>query len=261
MTPLKLPFQYNNKIVVDMNVQGILFLQQSKPSEAISWFQRGLVTLLESIDKESTGAGSNGELISCDKAFSCQHVIGDRETLQESGILCSIALPGCVSAVNDDVFVLFNRALHLPSEVDEMMARSNFYHHLLSVVLTYNIGLAHHLAGLHNGSTPLLSRGFDFYSMAYAALTEQSKHLQGPSDFLNLAFLALANNIGHIHAHFRCFNETAIYCDQVSHRLVSELRTSRTIGAAYSISDEDYQLFFMNACFFQKSTLASAPAA
>jgi hypothetical protein len=97
--------------------------------------------------------------------------------------------------------------------------------------------------------------------MAYAALTEQSKHLKGPSDFLNLAFLALANNIGHIHAHFMNLKETSIYCDQVSLRLVSELRTSPTIGAAYTISDEDYQLFFLNACFFRHSTLLSAPAA
>jgi hypothetical protein len=241
MTPLKVPFHYNNKIVVDMNVQGVLFLQQSKPSEAISWFQRGLVTLLETIDKESTGAGSNGELT-------------NREAQHESGILCSVALPGSISAVNDDVFALFNRALHLPSEVDEMTESSNLYYHLLSVVLTYNIGLANHLAGLRNGSTPLLTRGLDFYSMAYAALIEQSKHLEGTSDFLNLAFLALANNIGHIHAHFRSFEETSIYCDQVSLRLLSERRT-------YTMSSEDYQLFFLNALFFRQSTHASAPAA
>jgi hypothetical protein len=162
--------------------------------------------------------------------------------------------------MHDDVFILFHRALHMPSKVEVSLTWNyEFYSQILSGVLIYNMGLAHHLAGIQNGNSWVLSSALEFYLMAYSTIRGQIKFLRGKYNGLNLGLMAISNNAGHIYAHSRSFTEAGICNDELSACLATVL-SSHTNGIP-SLSDEEYKVFFLNICFFKESWLGSAPAA
>jgi hypothetical protein len=88
-------------------------------------------------------------------------------------IVFSVALSqeGSISATkHDEIFSLFNRALHIHLKKIDVDGSDDFYGHLVSAVLTYNVGLTLHLSGLESGDSQLVSRGLlYFYSMAHGS--------------------------------------------------------------------------------------------
>lgn len=177
-------------------------------------------------------------------------------------MLSTVVINNYCSEANDDIFMLFNRALVLSEDMDGLEEYAAFYLNLLSVMITYNVGLAYQLAGLQSkGHEAALTRGFDFYSLAYLDLSENDS-LSGCREntgILSLLYSALVNNIGHFHAHSRRIQEAGICTKELQYCL-------RSFGLPVTedsliLSRKDYDIFFLNTCFFWISEIASAPAA
>jgi len=198
----------------------------------------------------STCASSKEPSIACCKL--------DRKKLIDSIPLSETRFP----SVNNEVFYLFNRSLHLQlDEEDDLEGKDEIYSHLLSSVLTYNVGITHHLAGLQKGDSQLLTRALEFYSLVYATLTEQSDWLRKFQSSLDFCLLALANNIGHIHAYFHCFTKAGYCRDDISCRLLAISRSSLLPDFGSLVSPEEYRVLYLNVHFFRESELAYAAAA
>jgi hypothetical protein len=250
------------------NLMGVLLMQQGKQHEAISFFHRGMETLLPGGQEKAaahdgtTSPTTNGDL-SRPRHFHQPHMKQNscKQITRSKHIVFSLALfeGSAASSVHDDVFVLFNRALHIHSEIpEEMVQTSGLYSRLMSAVLLYNVGLAHHLLGLQTSDSHVLLRSLEYYSMAYKTFSDvQVKSMGEKPNFLALGFMALANNMGHVHAHFLNFARTDT-CNRQLSLLLSSLHSAKE--APY-LSDEEFAVFFQNLSFFKESVLLSAPAA
>lgn len=235
--------------VVDANVKGIMSMQQGMYVEALASFHEGLSTLMEQV--RTTPDSSRF------KSSKSMESMGHND-LSDKKIISSIELPaGNHSVFDDEVFSLFNRALHLRFDEDDIEGNEELYFHLLTAILSYNVGLAHHLCGLQTGESKVVERGLDFYSMVYSSLTKRKDYLEAYPTSINLCLLALVNNIAHIHAHFRRFKATAICNDEITFRLSVLLSPFSHI----SVFDEDYKIFFLNVSLYTSSDTLSAPAA
>lgn len=234
---------------VDSNVHGILKMQQGKYLEAMTWFHTGLMAVM---NEKPVEFGPAMELL----VFQTSEEQLNKKC--HCGILRSVALEEDLPDVHDDVFSIFKRALHLPSEALCLSKSSELFGEILSGVLAYNIAIAHHLMGLQTGSSRCLTQGFEYYSMAYTTFAVQKKQ-SGIDALIDLGLLASTNNMGHILAFFRCFSETSVCSDDLSTRLAA--MASSPENHVQSIMDEEYKVFFLNACFFRESVFIAAPSA
>jgi hypothetical protein len=82
----------------------------------------------------------------------------------------------------------------------------------------------------------------------------ENTSLRETSNDLALGFLAVVNNIGHVHANIRCFEEAGVCRNDLSFRLSA-------VPAAPILSEAEAQVFILDACFFRKTQLVSTPAA
>lgn len=243
---------------VELNVKGIVELQQAKNNEAIQTFYSGLRLLHANV---KSSHDSNAGITGCHcKSLGCHLTHGN-----EGKQLYSMALPNQddLAAAHDDFFSLFNRALHLSLDNIPVTGVPLVYCHFLSGILLYNIGLSHHLEALKKGGSKMLSRALDFYTMSHVTLTtEQScPQLRGRcADLQNFLLMSLVNNMGHIHAYFRNIDEAKICGGELCKRL-SPLVCGYDGRPAVSNDDDEYRVFFLNVCFFSESELSSAPAA
>jgi hypothetical protein len=251
--------------VLDMNAQGVLLMQISKFAEAIPFFRRGLETLSSNKGIENASECPTGEARFCEIIDYLHHrpripstqvnELLEKGEKQQGRLLSSVALLDDDAAVHDDIFMIFRRALNMPLAVEIGLARNNEVHkEILSGVIIYNVGLAHHLVGLQKGDSRAISRALEFYLAAFTALKGQIKRLRVKNHGLNLGLMAISNNAGHIYAHSWRFEEAAICRDELSIYLSTVLSSRANIS-------EEYNVFFLNVSFFQEYSLVSAPAA
>lgn len=164
-------------------------------------------------------------------------------------VLTSVELtPKNSSLFSTDVFVLFHRGLLLNDPQDDVCCDDAASFHAASIALTYNVGLAHHLSGIEKGDLTLLSRALDFYLLAYVSMVDKEGVENSMKSSLALGMLALANNIGHIHATFCNFSRTNLCSEEILLRLV-QLQDSQP-GPSRHISKDEYKIFLLNASFF-----------
>jgi len=163
-------------------------------------------------------------------------------------------------SMHDDVFMLYNRALHLAPGVTKVVTREISLYQIMSSILLYNYGLVNHVEGLRTGDSWLLSQALDHYSSAYYIMKASSDHYlpENAASALNLGLLAIANNVGHIHAYHCRYTKVWICSDEIM-RLLSTIKPSVSADG-YSL-DEEYKLIFINTCFFLEANLSGAPAA
>lgn len=188
----------------------------------------------------------------------------------------------------EDVFLLFQRALHLSIvDEEELMFRDElrnsaevavaatqvvpeqyfssptdtriFYQKLLSVILTFNVGLSYHLQGLFHSpqSDRHLRLALEYYTAAYFAVRdEQNTCFRCRLELSRLSFLAILNNIGHYHAYMQNRAER----DECSRDL---LRHTAILASFLTLSTDEYRIFFINGSIFQQqqAQLLAAPGA
>ena len=252
---------------IGMNVQAVLQMQVSRNEEALNYLYGGLKTL---VSRFFENGRPYMEPHCCCPSDPLRYMLRENDITDKEGktrsdrrLLVSVPLPeddtSSDSNTYDDVYILFNRALHLSPEAADMVGRADFYDHLMAAVFFYNIGLAYHLNGLRSGDSKLLQKALDFYLTAYGKMTDQSMHLRGRIDLLNLAFMALVNNIGHVHAHFRCLRSVSLCTADLCQRLAYIVPSTAICESV--LSDGEYKVFFLNICFFQEAELFASPAA
>ena len=142
----------------------------------------------------------------------------------------------------NNMFDVFKKAFALPM-FEEFVSHS---HEELAIVLFYNLGLAHHLAGLTPGSADTkqhLHRAQRFYEISFSLLC--SAEVLKFDSSSNTLMLGLVANMGHIYSHYWKMDD-AMSCQT----RLSELLDS---GALVGLTEEEQSFFF--------STLATGEAA
>jgi hypothetical protein len=150
---------------------------------------------------------------------------------------------------DDNAFYLFERAI-LIEAYEQMLVPTDRLLNRIAAVVTYNLGLAHHLLGLQNGKNERknYAKALRFYEVAD---TLNSKYDPDNGDIL---ILAIVNNAAHVHAHFFDNENTQRCLDRMSSILVS------TSSSDEEKMTEEYSPFYMNMMFYRQMSVAS-PAA
>jgi len=263
------PTHFYYREITNMNSQGILFMQESRHEEAIRCFQRGLATLLRmlddpfcAVDKVYLRSSDGSSVISQGKTnnTSDQASVQPYSQRDSECLLRSISLCNDSSSMDDDVFILYRRAVHLSLDclVDFEHSHS-FYRSIFSGILVYNIGLAHHIKGLAKNAASELLSALTYYNMARNAHFLRMEYSDDERYAPALLLLASTNNIGHIHATFRDFETTDAYVTE-TRALLTSLVFYHPLSKG-SLTDEEYSAFFLNTYFFHDASLSPAPAA
>jgi len=238
------PFIYYS--IVELNLEGILLMREDKVDDAISCFRRGMRLILNKVqsnpDSDVPLHGQAKDLLT---------------TTQDSKMLftCS-CFDGPELDQHDDIFMLYRRALHYSPD-SSMHATMNY--HLLTGVVLYNMGLGCHIMGLRTSCSGYLSKAYECYSLAHATLaTTQIKRVESSSYLLSLVFLAIANNIGHIHSYLRNFQEVRTCSEELAHQIRCRFNS---VDPSFAECDDEHRVFFLNVCFYNESTVLAAPCA
>jgi len=230
---------------VKLNFEGILLMRQDKVDDALSCFRRAIRLVVQKVQNDSDYE------VTPDATLSSETTISDSKTL--STFAC---FDGPEFDQYDDIFMLYRRALHY--DPDSSMHYGMNYH-ILTGVLLYNLGLCYHILGLRTCSSALLSKGCEFYSLAHSTLATKVECEKSPqSSLLSLAFLAIANNIGHIHSYFRNMHELQLCSDELVHQINRCLNSG---DSSISACDSEHKVFFLNICFYNEGTVLAAPCA
>lgn len=247
----------SSNVVSELHAKGILRLRKGQVVDAISCFHQGLKLLSRTdndilFEKQLHTPGSPHGRDS--DMYPLASALEDR-------ILFTVDLSEDKSSYsrNDDLFVQFRRALYLLPDSTITVGGNYLFNHIMSGVLMYNIGLALHIQGLETCRSDLLPNALHFYAMAHHTFTELCRDHVNLADSLNLALLAIVNNIAHINAHLRNFSDALIFCNELS------LRFSCMLGAidrgAPDLCCDDYEVFVSNVCFGTEIGRYPAPAA
>jgi len=233
------------QLISELNLDGLAMIKKGDSSRAIRCFREGL-QLLHAEMSEDVSVGN--EAVDSDHGLS----------RKQERIFTTHSVEG-VDIAGNNVFELFNRGLHIAPNRE--LLGYNFEHvsPLFSIALLFNAGLANHIMGLQNCNSHMLTRALQMYCVAYDALTDMSQIQDGNASQLSLVFLALANNMGHIHSYFCQFSAAAIFCNEFLARL-STMQESG-LQAETNITEEEIVIFKANMCFFDKLDHLAAPAA
>jgi tetratricopeptide (TPR) repeat protein len=161
----------------------------------------------------------------------------------------SVKLDDSTSSFQDDnSFHLFSRAI-LVEGCGQAMAPSDYLLNRISMAVTYNLGLAHHLLGTRDGNKQRrnYTKALTMYEVAYTLKKEYA-------DNRDLMYLAVFNNMGHIYSHF--WDKESIHrCLEGMHSVLMSCSSNEERAC------EEYDPFFMNVMMFYKKEAVATPAA
>jgi tetratricopeptide (TPR) repeat protein len=149
---------------------------------------------------------------------------------------------------DDNSFHLFSRAI-LVEGCGQVLAPSDHLLNRISMVVTYNLGIAHHLLGTQNGNNQRrnYTKALTMYEVAYTLKKVYA-------DDRDLVCLAVLNNMGHIHSHF--FNkERTERCLEWMHYVLISCSSNEDRAC------EEYNPFVMNIMMYYMQETVATPAA
>ena len=223
--------------IAALNTNGALCLRRGDLKEAILVFRHAIECMKSLVERV---------LPTCHATWEPTHEL----TLSRLAIPC-LEESQSLQISPHNIFDIFQNAFILPKVESLAEFRTES-----SVVLFYNLALAHHLAGLRDGTEDAkhhLREGERFYQISLALLQSSADGLLFDASCYAL-LLALVTNLGHIFSHSWKVDE-ADSC----RRMLEELLES---GATLGLSDEE-ELFFLTSVAHSKPThsFALAPAA
>ena len=146
---------------------------------------------------------------------------------------------------------VYNRAFVLTTDQAEQPFVSD-NEHTVPAVLLYNMGLSHHIQAMSVGSSALLRKALQLYSMSFSLL----EHASGALNDMDISvLLALSNNMGVI--------SSSQFYDRPAAES-SRAMMERILGSSDCLDcleDEDIEFFSLNLMFlseFQNHALAPA---
>jgi hypothetical protein len=149
---------------------------------------------------------------------------------------------------DDNSFHLFSRAILLEGYW-LTLAPSGRLLNLISMVVTYNLGLAHHLIGMQNGNNQRrnYTKALTMYKMSYTLKKMYA-------DNRDLLYLAVFNNMGHIYSHF--------FDKQSTHRCLEGIHfILMSCSSNEDRAREEYDEFVMNIMMYYNQETVATPAA
>ena len=237
--------------IAELNFQGVLDLQELNVVGAVKNFSRGLRIIQVHLNHAEMYCSGNRLY---EGFLDCPRYC----TSDVHKMLFSAAVPDPVSVLatrKGTYFALYRRALHIAFDNFPLSGTPPIIPfrscHLIAAVLTYNLGLAHHLEALRQGDLQMLCKTLDFYSFSDTSLSLAS------SSMGNLGALAIANNMCHVFACLQNLKVTDPCVRDFRQRLVY-------LVDRHSISDEDeqYKVFLQNmTCNLTDCEFLCAPAA
>lgn len=221
--------------------------------QAITCFEEGLLILQHSNRPEfASYIKSQGHRSSQRKS---------EEGERDKKIIRIANIPGTFSwSRPEQGFALFSGALTFSAVVNDLpIGHSEFFLHLVSAVLTYNIGLSYHVAGLEFRDPTLLSLATRCYINSQFKLNCLVKSFQAMdcSVWFSICFLALANNLGHVYSRHCDYERMDSCVNEVSSRLTKLAESSH----ATLYSHSELSTFHLNLVLFRQSLSQLAPAA
>jgi hypothetical protein len=247
-----------------LNNKAIVYLQHGREHEAIELLEIGLAYLRDQFHTSSTGTlSTSGSSTLEDKMIHCESSTRKNEmeeVLQGVDKPCDpvvwvtgVPLPmeTCVERVTGFI-EMYDRALLIDaySNIQQQQHRPKLQE-VISAILLYNLGLMHHIRGLHpHGgcvSDKFLADAYHLYEISLSILERNDA-----ADVDPLLYLALLNNMAHI--------ATGL---SLTNKLYDELDAMRSIIQRESdfVKDEDLQIFCVNAMCFSSTLVHIAPAA
>ena len=138
---------------VEANIQGIKLLQQQQNAEAIEFFCKGLRIIRPTLVAKSAASSLAASPFA--NVTDLPYLNDDSEFPRRRKTLVSVALTDQDKAISahDDFFAIYNRALHFSHGDIPLAGVPKVYGRILSAVLIYNLGLAHHLEALKIGDS------------------------------------------------------------------------------------------------------------
>lgn len=149
----------------------------------------------------------------------------------------------------DNVFSFFHRAILMTGDDEgliDAVTRKN-----TATVLLYNMGLCHHHKGLVAGKPKHLRQALYYYHMAYETIDD----IQPIPELTSYLLLALANNMGHLYAHFFEFSEMRV-CYEMFLYVSASISLDNNV-----IFGDDKQFFCFTMNCFLAMHINAAPAA
>jgi hypothetical protein len=149
---------------------------------------------------------------------------------------------------DDNSFHLFGRAI-LVERCGKTLAPYDRLLNRISMVVTYNLGLAHHLLGTQNGNNQRrnYTKALTFYEVVYTLK-------KVCADNRDIVYLAVFNNMGHIYSHF--------FDKQSTHRCLEAMHSVLKSGSRNEDrACEEYYPFFMNILMYYMQEAVATPAA
>jgi hypothetical protein len=150
----------------------------------------------------------------------------------------------------DNPFCLFQRAI-LIEGCDQILVPTDRLVSRISAVVTYNMGLAHHLLGLQqNGNSQRTN--YTLASRMYKVADTLYRVYPDNGDIL--VFLAVRNNMAHIHSHF-VDNESVQSCLKGINVVL------QSSSGDEEKTSENYSPFYLNIMMFYRQITVASPAA
>jgi tetratricopeptide (TPR) repeat protein len=236
----------NMTSVLNLNTKAIHLMREGLYTEAITLHHQALKELRSSVERDQHAEGPKN----CTSEGKQQTFI-PMQTICLSGYLSLFK-----SSFYQDhhAFSLFSQALTI-DPVDLEAVPSVEGQNCLSVVILYNMGLAHQLQGMRdlNKQKTRFKSAMSLYKMAASILTKGSSDTGEQVN--GLLSLAVSNNMGHLYSHF-CEEQEVQDCLQWICAILEldQLNYQDLVG-------DDFNLFHMNVFLLHRQDAVAAAAA
>lgn len=183
----------------------------SSNSRALNFLQEGKL-----VDSQAELAMALG----CLRSVVADENNQDPETAADSLAVEFVLISNLDHPVGEGVFPLFNRGIGLSSGPN--LSTSTAALRKLTAFLLYNYGLSKHLLGLSFGCSQHISNALRLYQLAASIVFEIETHIDIEED-LSVLWVALLNNMGHIHDALLIDNKEAANCYRLMEQAVASI--------------------------------------
>jgi tetratricopeptide (TPR) repeat protein len=237
-----------NEPASSLNNNAIMYLQAGKPYEAMELLQTALSQLRDQFmecEEPDWDTDSDDPIHESCHENSCLDCVQDATEAPTKAISVYSSIP--VLIPQDTSFIVFyDRALLVDT------SGPCLDNELLSAVILFNMALLHHSRGVSFCKTDSLELASRLYHIALDILR---KEVHIGSNYLLL--MAIFNNLAHIDSHLFRIDEMKGSLEEIRTILISDVIDVDD----FSLCEEDYAIFFMNAMLGNEKELAVAPAA
>jgi hypothetical protein len=229
--------------IVALNNSAVTSLLSGRPKKALALLSIATAILKDHYadTKAPCIRSSSTSSLSCDDEGIDYSIAMESEQDKPSVLSFQVQTSSLSQSQDVPLIMNYSRALAIAEGVQDK--------ELLTSVVLYNMALVNHCRAIELGISSLLSIALNLYKIA-ALLLERSRDIDASNE---LVFLALYNNMAHIHAYQWSSQEVRLCIDNIRMLL-------STVSAESFIDQEDFHLFSLNTMLHVED-INLAPAA